>query len=99
MDCYTVLAFEISSSVFTLNIYFPSACNIVTSIGESNVLFMPSGFIPLVLSALVFSLKRYNYVKGSLCQLVLVLHFFHIHRRVFFCGVYLFILLVLARII
>lgn len=30
-----------------------------------------SGFIPLVLSALVFSLRRYNYVKSFLDQLVL----------------------------
>lgn len=38
----TVLEFEISSPVFTLSIYFPSACSAVTLIGASAVLFMPA---------------------------------------------------------
>lgn len=94
MDCYTVLAFEISSSVFTLSIYFPSACNIVALIGSSNVLFMPFWFHSISgisISIQSKEIKLCQGLSGSACPIFLL---FHIHRRDFFCIVDLFILLV-----
>lgn len=93
MDSCTVLAFEISSSVFTLSIYFPSACNIVTLIGTSNVLFMPFWFHSISAMSISIQSKEIQLCQepfGSACP---VLHLFHIHRRDFFWTVDLFVLL------
>lgn len=94
MDCYTVLAFEISSSVFTLSIYFPSACNIVPLIGASDVLFMPFWFHSI--SAINISIQSEEIqlcqeLSGSACP---VFHLFHIYTKALFCRVGLFILLI-----
>lgn len=94
MDCYIVLAFEISPSVFTLGIYFPSAYNIVTLVGASNVIFVSSDFH--FLSAVDISIQSTGI---QLCQELsgVVLDLFHIHGRDVFCTADLFILSVLTR--
>ena len=99
MDCYTVLAFEISSSVFTLSIYFPSSCSIVALIGASNVLFMPFWFHSISAISISIQSKEIQLRQelfGSACS---ILHLFHIHRRDSFCIVDRFILLVLIEMI
>lgn len=92
MDCCTVLAFEISSSVFTLSIYFPSACN-VALIGASNVLFMLFWFHSISAISISIQSKEIQLCQELSGSAYPVLHLFHIYRRHFFCIVDLLVLL------
>lgn len=91
-DSYTVLELEMSSSVFTLGIYFPSACTSKHWLVQVMYYSCHSGFIPLVLPALVFS-PRDTVMPGAFGILWPRFTMIHICGRDFCCLVDLFMLL------